>query len=97
MAGMLFVYTRTSIKAAKLNAQRHREADGGIMNWGNEHLRRRGYREKIDDKAVLKEAFLGSPEEAAANARSAEEARLLVEAKEELERLKKSKQNDDEK
>lgn len=42
MATILFVYTRTSIQAAKRNAQRHREADGGQINWHNENLRRHG-------------------------------------------------------
>lgn len=42
MAGLLFVYSRSSIQAAKRNAQRHREADGGQINWNNENLRRHG-------------------------------------------------------
>lgn len=42
MAGLLFVYSRSSIQAAKRNAQRHREADGGQINWYNENLRRHG-------------------------------------------------------
>ena len=42
MAGLLFVYSRLSIQAAKRNAQRHREADGGQINWNNENLRRHG-------------------------------------------------------
>ena len=42
MALILFVYARTSIQAAKRNAQRHREADGGQINWHNENLRRHG-------------------------------------------------------
>jgi uncharacterized protein YbjT (DUF2867 family) len=42
MAGILFVYARTSIQAAKRNAQKHREADGGQISWHNENLRRHG-------------------------------------------------------
>lgn len=42
MATLLFVYSRTSIQAAKRNAQKHREADGGQINWHNENLRRHG-------------------------------------------------------
>ena len=42
MAGMLFVYSRTFIKAAKRNAERHREADGGQISWQNENERRHG-------------------------------------------------------
>ena len=36
MAGLLFVYTRTSIRAAKLNAHRQREADDGHISWHKE-------------------------------------------------------------
>jgi hypothetical protein len=43
MAGILFVYARTSIRAAKTNAQQHREADGGQINWHNETRRRHGH------------------------------------------------------
>jgi hypothetical protein len=42
MATLLFVYARSSINAAKRNAQRHREADGGQINWNNENRRRHG-------------------------------------------------------
>lgn len=42
MACILFVYGRSSIQAAKRNAQRHREADGGQINWENENMRRHG-------------------------------------------------------
>ncbi|KFX96673.1 hypothetical protein V490_03204 [Pseudogymnoascus sp. VKM F-3557] len=42
MASLLFVYARTSITAAKRNAQMHREADGGQISWRNESLRRHG-------------------------------------------------------
>ncbi|KZM25039.1 uncharacterized protein EKO05_0007564 [Ascochyta rabiei] len=61
MAGLLFVYTRTSIRAAKLNAQKHREADGGQISWHKESLRRHGQLERLDnDNSTLKEAFVGS-------------------------------------
>ncbi|KAF2266577.1 hypothetical protein CC78DRAFT_118438 [Lojkania enalia] len=60
MAGLLFVYARTSIKAAKLNAQKHREADGGQISWHNESLRRHGQRDKIDDdRGTFTEALMG--------------------------------------
>ena len=42
MAGLLYVYTSSSIRAAKRNAQLHREADGGQINWQKENLRRHG-------------------------------------------------------
>lgn len=59
MAGILFFYARTSIRAAKLNAQRHREADGGQISWHKESLRRHGQLEKVeDDRGTLKQALL---------------------------------------
>lgn len=59
MAGILFVYARTSIRAAKLNAQRHREADGGQISWEKESLRRHGHAQKIEnDRVTLKEALM---------------------------------------
>lgn len=45
MALLLFVYTRTSIKAAKANAKLHREADGGQISWRNQSLRQHGQME----------------------------------------------------
>ncbi|KAF2809514.1 uncharacterized protein BDZ99DRAFT_29755 [Mytilinidion resinicola] len=57
MAGLLFVYSRTSIRAAKLNAQKHREADGGQISWYRESRRRHGQLEKVDDTGILKEAL----------------------------------------
>lgn len=60
MAGLLFVYARTSIRAAKLNAQKHREADGGQISWHKESLRRHGQLDKVeDDRGTLKEALMG--------------------------------------
>lgn len=61
MAGILFVYARTSIRAAKLNAQKHREADGGQISWHKESLRRHGQLDRLDDdRSTLKEAFASS-------------------------------------
>lgn len=57
MASLLFVYTRTSIRAAKLNAQKHREADGGQISWKNESRRHHGQAEQISDSSLLKEAL----------------------------------------
>jgi hypothetical protein len=60
MAGLLFVYARTSIRAAKLNAQKHREADGGQISWHKESLRRHGQMERLDDdKGTFGEALMG--------------------------------------
>lgn len=60
MAGLLFVYARTSIRAAKLNAKRHREADGGQISWHKESMRRHGQLERIDDdRGTFGEALMG--------------------------------------
>ncbi|KZF25669.1 hypothetical protein L228DRAFT_259062 [Xylona heveae TC161] len=59
MACLLFVYARTSIQAAKRNAQRHREADGGQINWRNESLRRHGVLEPPEDQGVVHQLMLG--------------------------------------
>jgi hypothetical protein len=50
MAILLFVYTRTSIRAAKANAQRHRDADTGGegLSLLNEHRRRHGMAKKVE-------------------------------------------------
>jgi hypothetical protein len=63
MAAILFFYSRTSIQAARLNAQRHREADGGQISWRNESLRRHGQLERIGtgDQALIREAFKEKP------------------------------------
>ncbi|KAF2662216.1 hypothetical protein K491DRAFT_753338 [Lophiostoma macrostomum CBS 122681] len=59
MAGLLFVYSRTSIRAAKLNAQKHREADGGQISWHNESRRRHGQMERVDDdRSTFREALM---------------------------------------
>ena len=74
MACILFVYTRTSIRAAKANAQRHRDADGGNgLDLLNESRRRHGSREQVDDGSKVgafgelagevREQFLGRRKE----------------------------------
>ena len=55
MAALLFVYSRTSIQAAKRNAQQHREADGGQISWRNESLRRHGVIAKPGEKGTVRE------------------------------------------
>lgn len=60
MAGLLFIYARTSIRAAKLNAQKHREADGGQIDWRKESARRHGQTEQLStNSSLLKEALMG--------------------------------------
>lgn len=60
MAGMLFVYSRTSIKAAKRNAERHRMADGGQISWQNENQRRHGKLERPEDPDTLTKLVFGT-------------------------------------
>ncbi|KAG4029391.1 hypothetical protein MFRU_016g01440 [Monilinia fructicola] len=55
MALLLFTYTRTSIRAAKQNAQKHREADGGQINWANESLRRHGQLDAPEEQKTVKQ------------------------------------------
>ncbi|EMC97229.1 hypothetical protein BAUCODRAFT_52596, partial [Baudoinia panamericana UAMH 10762] len=50
MACILFVYTRTSIRAAKENARRHRNVDSGGagLNLMEENRRRHGLSQRLD-------------------------------------------------
>ncbi|KAJ9642453.1 hypothetical protein H2199_004834 [Coniosporium tulheliwenetii] len=59
MACLLFVYSRTSIRAAKLNAQKQREADGGQISWHRESMRRHGQLETVSDRENLRDALWG--------------------------------------
>lgn len=54
MAGILFVYARSSIYAAKRNASKHREADGGQISWRNESQRRHGVMDKPEEQLTLR-------------------------------------------
>ena len=47
MAGILYTYSVTSIRAAKRNAQLHREADGGQLDMRKESLRRHGMQDRV--------------------------------------------------
>jgi hypothetical protein len=62
MGGLLFIYSRTLVRAAKLNAQRHREADGGQIDWRIESKRRHGQLEKVEGGTLtqaLGQQFIG--------------------------------------
>lgn len=48
MAGLLYTYSVTSIRAAKRNAKLHREADGGQLDMRRESLRRHGVLNKVE-------------------------------------------------
>lgn len=60
MAGLLFVYTRSSIYAAKRNAERHRVADGGQISWYNENLRRHGALKGPEEHDSIKQLIVGT-------------------------------------
>ncbi|KAF2155574.1 hypothetical protein K461DRAFT_77124 [Myriangium duriaei CBS 260.36] len=57
MACLLFVYTRTSIRAAKTNAQRHRDADSGGegLNLLAESRRRHGLSDKVEHGGTVRQ------------------------------------------
>lgn len=48
MALLLYTYSVTSIRAAKRNAQLHREADGGQLDMRRESLRRHGMLDQVE-------------------------------------------------
>ncbi|EXJ86053.1 hypothetical protein A1O1_06422 [Capronia coronata CBS 617.96] len=48
MAGLLYTYSVTSIRAAKRNARLHREADGGQLDMRRESLRRHGVLDQVE-------------------------------------------------
>lgn len=62
MATLLFAYTRSSIRAAKLSVEKHKEQGGGKVNWAIESRRQHGQIEKISDIEVIKESVLGKRE-----------------------------------
>lgn len=86
MACLLFVYARTSIRAAKANAQRHREVDTGGegLSLLNESRRRHGMASNVDKGSntvsqlgsALKDQFVGpGREEVTGEVARAERAR----------------------
>jgi hypothetical protein len=90
MAGLLFVYARTSIRAAKLNAQKHREADGGQISWHKESMRRHGQIERVDnDRSTLKEAFQSDFSRSKKDKVAKEETKVRAERSAEEDRLRK--------
>lgn len=63
MAGLLFVYSRSSIYAAKRYAERHRAADGGQISWYNESQRRHGALKRPEETDSIKHLIGGSKDE----------------------------------
>lgn len=94
MACLLFVYSRTSIRAAKLNAQKHREADGGQISWHNESRRRHGQLERIGEKGILKEVLLGD-KKPVTSAESGKEGKVGMQRSSEEDKLRKAMGKDD--
>ena len=96
MAGLLFVYARTSIRAAKLNAQKHREADGGQISWHKESMRRHGQLERVgNDRSTLKEALQADFSRSKKEKVAREETKARTERSAEEERLRKMMGKDD--
>lgn len=58
MTGLFFVYARSSVFAAKHNAELHRMADGGQISWRNESQRRHGALERPREKMTVR-GFVG--------------------------------------
>ncbi|TKA24733.1 hypothetical protein B0A50_05721 [Salinomyces thailandicus] len=94
MACILFVYARTSIRAAKDNAQRHRQADSGGqgLDLYNEQRRRHGRAEKLDRGGNTITELAGEAREQLLGSRKKEEAgggeRVRAARSEEEERLR---------
>ncbi|KAI1616262.1 hypothetical protein EDD36DRAFT_415166 [Exophiala viscosa] len=66
MAGLLYTYSVTSIRAAKRNAKLHREADGGQLDMRRESLRRHGVIDQVEgtsDFQLLRDARAKDKEE----------------------------------
>ena len=74
MAGLLYTYAVTSIRAAKRNAQLHREADGGQVDMRKESLRRHGLLEEVPGTSGF-DLFKN------AHAEAKEESKFLTEKK----------------
>lgn len=67
MAGLLYTYSVTSIRAAKRNAKLHREADGGQLDMRRESLRRHGVLDHVEGTSgveLFKEARAEAKQEA---------------------------------
>ena len=60
MASLLFVYARSSIYAAKRNADRHRAADGGQISWYNESQRRHGALKRPEEQDSIIQLIVGT-------------------------------------
>ena len=72
MAGLLFVYTRSSIYAAKRNVDRHRAADGGQINWHNESKRCHGALKLPEAHDCIKQIVLGTTDKTEESVRKEE-------------------------
>ncbi|KAL9001208.1 MAG: hypothetical protein Q9169_000392 [Polycauliona sp. 2 TL-2023] len=77
--GLLFMYSRSSIKSAKRDAARHRAADGGQFDWRNESLRKHGALERPEGPNLMGALFSSTKKKpnqdiAAADAKAGEKA-----------------------
>ena len=60
MAGLLFVYSRSSIHVAKRNAERHRTADKGQISWRNKSQRRHEALAKPEEQKTIQQLIAGT-------------------------------------
>ncbi|ETI22474.1 hypothetical protein G647_06549 [Cladophialophora carrionii CBS 160.54] len=74
MAGLLYTYSVTSIRAAKRNAQLHREADGGQLDMRKESLRRHGVLDPVQGTSGIELFRSARPD-------SKEESKFLTDKK----------------
>ena len=99
MACLLFVYTRTSIRAAKANAQRHRDADSGGegLDLLAESRRRHGRGEKLDQGSTISELAHGARDQFLGTSQKSEKLKGRSPISESEERLKAAmgKRNND--
>ncbi|KAH8155821.1 uncharacterized protein LAJ45_00833 [Morchella importuna] len=79
MAILLFVYTRTSINAAKTNAKMQREADGGQISWRNQSLRQHG---QLPDEPLPEQSGVARVIDRVSTGRGAGGERAMVEGSE---------------
>ena len=75
MAGLLYVYSNTTVAAAKSHAARSREADGGSINWRNENARRHGTIKKVEEQSLLDYMLARRPKDKTQDLSSAERRR----------------------
>ncbi|KAL8674274.1 MAG: hypothetical protein Q9168_001341 [Polycauliona sp. 1 TL-2023] len=70
--GLLFMYSRSSIKSAKRDAARQRAADGGHFDWRNESLRKHGALDRSEGPNLMGALFSSTKKRADTDVTAAE-------------------------